>query len=67
MRRKQLELRGRRQDCCGGPVKGEDVDGNRSENKSTCLKNLQLLQCDLFWVQTIPIMQGDHLQHRTHV
>lgn len=67
MRRKQLELRGRRRDCYGGPVKGEDVDGNWSENKSTCLKNLQLLQRDLFCVQAVPAVQGDHLQHRTHV
>lgn len=67
MRRKQLELRGRNRDCYGGPVKVEDVDGNRSENKSTCLKNLQLFQCDLFCIQTVPAVKGNHLQHCTHV
>lgn len=62
-----LNFRGRHRDYYGGLVKGEAVDGNRRENKSTCLKDLQLLECDLFCLQTVPAVQGNHLQHRTHV
>lgn len=40
---------------------------NWREQKSSNLKDLQLLQGDLFCLQAVPTVQSNHLQHCTHV